>query len=66
MAFGKTKFETIGVNMQYTSPDKNTALKRYARSCECCCVRGMQLKCERCAIEVAHQMVMASFESEVR
>lgn len=61
-----TKFETIGVNLQYTSPNKEMAQKRYARSCECCCVRGMHLKCEQCAIEVAHQMVMASYESEVK
>lgn len=59
-----TKFEQVGVNMQYGSPTKKMAQQRFSRSCECCCYRGMCIKCDNCAIGVAHKLVMASFENE--
>ena len=59
-----TKFGQVGVNMQYESMTKEMAQKRYSRSCECCCSRGMRIKCEQCAISVVHQLVVACFESK--
>lgn len=58
-----TKFEQIGVNMQYDSRTKEEALQKFSRSCECCCNRGMHIKCDMCAIETAHNLVMATFEN---
>lgn len=62
-----TKFEQIGVNMQYEAPDKQTALQKFSRSCECCCNKGLHIDCDRCVIETVHKLVVASFENgEVR
>lgn len=58
-----TKFEQVGVNMQYDSATKEMAIKKFSRSCECCCNRGMQINCDYCAIETVHKLVMASFEN---
>ena len=59
-----TKFEQVGINMQYDSPTKEIAIKKFSRSCECCCNKGMHLECDRCAISTVHQLVIASFERE--
>ena len=59
-----TKFEQVGVNMQYDSTTKEIAQKRFARSCECCCNKGLHIKCDRCAIEITHKLVIASFETK--
>ena len=59
-----TKFEQVGVNMQYDSDSKEIAQKKFSRSCECCCNKGMQIKCDRCAIATVHQLVVASFETK--
>ena len=58
-----TKFEQVGMNMQYEAGTKEMAIKRFARSCECCCNKGMCIKCDRCAIATVHQLVVASFET---
>lgn len=57
-----TKFEQVGVSMQYSSATKEIAQKKFSRSCECCCCKGMAIRCEVCAIETAHKLVIASFE----
>ena len=59
-----TKFEQVGVNIQYDSTTKEDAIKKFSRSCECCCKRGMQIRCDKCAIETVHKLVIASFETE--
>lgn len=59
-----TKFERVGVNMQYEAPTKEMAQRKFSRSCECCCNKGMRLECDRCAIETVHKLVVASFEME--
>ena len=59
-----TKFEQVGVNMQYDSTTKGMAQQKFSQSCECCCCKGMQIKCDNCAIETAHKLVMASFENK--
>lgn len=58
-----TKFEQIGVNMQYDAPTKQVALQYFSRSCECCCKKGLHINCDRCAIETVHKLVVASFEN---
>lgn len=58
-----TKFEQVGVNMQYDAPTKEMAQKRFSRSCECCCSKGLQIKCDRCAIATVNQLVIAGFET---
>lgn len=60
-----TKFETVGVNMQYEAETKEIAQQKFSRSCDCCCYKGMKIDCDRCAIDTAHKLVMASFEVEV-
>lgn len=61
-----TKFEQVGVNMQYDTTTKEEAKRKFARSCECCCSKGLHIKCDRCAIETAHKLVVASFETKER
>ena len=58
-----TKFEQVGVNMQYDSATKEIAQQKFSRSCECCCSKGMHIECDRCAIETVHKLVMASFKN---
>ena len=59
-----TKFEQVGVNMQYEALTKEIAQKKFSRSCDCCCNKGMQINCDRCQIATVHQLVMASFETK--
>lgn len=58
-----TKFEQVGVNMQYDSLTKEMAIKRFTRSCECCCNKGIHIDCDKCSIATVHQLVVASFEN---
>ena len=58
------KFERVGVNLQYDSSSKEQALQRFEYSCNCCCYKGMHIDCDRCAIAVAHQLVVASFDDK--
>jgi hypothetical protein len=59
-----TKFEQVGINMQYESATKEVAQKKFSRSCECCCNKGIHIECSRCAIAIVHQLVIASFETK--
>ena len=59
-----TKFEQVGINMQYDSATKEIAQKKFSRSCECCCNRGLQIKCNKCSIATVHQLIIASFETK--
>ena len=61
-----TKFEQIGINMQYDAVNKEDALHKFARSCECCCNKGLHIECDRCAIATVHHLVLASFENKER
>ena len=58
-----TKFEQVGVNMQYESTTKEIAQQKFSRSCECCCNKGLRINCDRCAIATVNQLVVASFEN---
>lgn len=59
-----TKFEQVGVNMQYSATTKEVAQQKFSRNCECCCSKGVFIKCDRCSIATVHQLVMASFETK--
>ena len=58
-----TKFEQVGVNMQYSSATKEMAINKFSRSCECCCNKGLHIECDRCSIATVHQLVIAGFET---
>ena len=57
-----TKFEQIGINYQYEADSKEKANKSFDYSCKVCCNRGMHLECDKCAIAVVHNLVIASFD----
>lgn len=57
-----TKFEQVGVNYQYDANNTYEANKAFKHSCNCCCSKGIQLKCDKCSIAVAHNLVVASFD----
>lgn len=56
-----TRFEEIGVEHQEQSRNKTEADKKYQRSCELCCNRGLRIQCDRCAIDYAHTRMMEVF-----
>ena len=57
-----TKFEQIGINYQHDAVDKHTASKAFKHSCSICCHKRIQLDCDKCAIAVVHNMVIACFD----
>ena len=59
-----TKFETIGIQYQMESASKEEALRNFQHSCYCCCMKGMRIECDRCAIEATHKHVIATFEGK--
>lgn len=59
-----TKFEQVGVNYQYSAGTKEQANRSFAYSCNCCCNRGMRIDCDRCAIAVAHNLVIAAIDTK--
>ncbi len=56
-----TRFETIGVSMQYDAYSKADASKKFKQSCNVCCSHGIRLQCEFCAIKATHELTMAIF-----
>lgn len=56
------KFEQVGVNLQEEAVTKEIAIKRFSRSCDICCTKGIHLDCDRCCISTVHRLVMANFE----
>ena len=57
-----TKFEQIGVSYQHNACSVEDANRLFARSCNVCCIRGMQLQCDKCAISHVHKLVVATFD----
>lgn len=57
-----TRFENLGVNYQYSSLTVEEADRNFKFSCDCC-VRNTRCsynRCDRCAISVAHSLVVAA------
>lgn len=59
-----TKFETIGMEMQLESTTKEEARRKFLRSCDTCCNRGIHLDCDHCAIAQYHKLVIATMENK--
>lgn len=59
-----TNFEQVGVNYQYDAATIQQANKSFEYSCNCCCAKGMRIKCDRCAIAHAHNLVVACFNDK--
>lgn len=59
-----TKFEQVGVNYQYNANSTEEAQKSFQYSCECCCKKGIHIECDRCAISVAHNLIVAYFDGK--
>ena len=57
-----TKFETVGVNLQYDATNAKEANKSFAYSCNCCCHKGIKLDCDKCAINHVHSLIIAHFD----
>ena len=55
-------FEENGVERQYSSRDKNEAIKNFGKSCDICSTQGKPVDCDRCHIKGAHRVVVDAFE----
>lgn len=58
-----TKFEQVGVELQYEASNKHEANRSFKYSCRVCCGRGMRIECDRCAIAVTHAITVAAFDT---
>ena len=56
-----TKFEQIGIEHQYATSSTEEANKAFARSCQCCCNKGLHIDCDKCHISATHQLIVAIF-----
>ena len=56
------KFEQNGVNIQNECHTKGMAIERFKKSCNICCLHGLHIECNRCAIAVAHNMAIAAID----
>ena len=56
-----TKFEQVGCNFQYAARSASEAECNFAYSCMCCTrhPRCLHFNCDRCAIRIVHESVMA-------
>lgn len=49
-----TFFEVEGVRRQKEAYSVASAKRMFERSCECCALRGIQIRCDSCKIQQAH------------
>lgn len=61
-----TKFEQVGIGFQMDAASKHEAQRSFKYSCNVCCMRGMRIECDRCAIRINHELAVASFEETER
>lgn len=54
-----TKFEQIGVERQQSSHTIKDAQEAFTTSCKVCCLRGLRIECDSCAINHAHDETIA-------
>ena len=57
------KFERVGVNLQYESATVEEAVSKFSHSCDICCLRGLHIECDRCAIAQAHKLTVGALQS---
>lgn len=53
-----TVFEEIGMRIQEEAVNAWQAKKQYEKSCEICCLHGINLKCKTCHINACHKAIM--------
>lgn len=51
-----------GADIQYRSLTVEQANKNYEKSCNICCSLGFRMRCERCPIEGAHNLVVSTLK----
>lgn len=64
-----TGFERKGCELQMGCESVRQAVKTFEYSCNVCCMKGVRISCNRCAIAVTHENVVAAiqdFEEERR
>ncbi len=57
------KFETVGCSIQESALSKEWAQKQFQKSCYICCLKGLQIDCDKCSIQACHRLVIAALES---
>ena len=55
-----TGFERRGCEFQMNSRTVSEAVKNFAYSCKVCCNKGVRISCDRYAIAVTHENVVAA------
>lgn len=64
-----TGFERKGCELQMECESVRQAVKTFEYSCNVCCMKGVRITCDRCAIAATHENVVAAiqdFEEERR
>lgn len=56
-----TKFERVGVNHLLNTTNTTELNSQFEYSCDCCCCKGRNADCDRCAIATAHSNLSAFF-----
>ena len=54
-----TYFESIGVEHQFNANCIEKANEEFVKSCTKCCTQGKYINCDQCAIDSAHNIVVA-------
>lgn len=54
-----TGFERRGCELQMDCQTVSEAVRNFNYSCKVCCNRGIRISCDRCAIAVTHENVVA-------
>lgn len=53
-----SSFEQRGVDIQLNARTQDHAKESFERSCDICCLRGLRIDCDRCAIRVVHERLI--------
>ena len=51
-----------GIRRIRRSPDVESARMSFDRSCELCCLRGYQIRCDQCKVANAFQQAVEGFD----
>lgn len=60
------KFEHIGAENQTYANGPKDAERKFLRSCDICCSRGIRSDCDSCPIAEAHRSIMAYYADQKR
>ena len=56
-------FEEVGVDYQYSAKNATMAQRLFNKSCNRCATHGKHINCDRCAISIAHDLIMTIFSN---